>query len=200
QAQWPATTIINGYGPTEATTFTCCHRIPGGLEDAPTVPIGRPIAETEVCVLDARGARVPVGVAGELHVGGRGLAHGYVGQPALTAARFVPHPEGPAGARLYATGDWGRWRADGTLEFLGRRDAQVKIRGFRVEPGEIEAAVRGLPEVADAAVVVHAAAGEPRIVAYVVPRTSAGAAGIGERVRRQLAAQVPEYLVPAAVV
>ena len=138
------TTLINGYGPTENTTFTCCYRIPREVEAGTlSVPIGGPISNTRVYVLDAGGEPVPVGVPGELYVGGDGLARGYAAAPALTAEKFVPDGvSGAAGARLYRTGDLVRWRADGVLEFLGRRDRQVKLRGHRIELWEIEARFR----------------------------------------------------------
>jgi amino acid adenylation domain-containing protein len=132
----PSVRLINGYGPTENTTFTCCHSIPRDVRaDAGSIPIGRPIANTKVYVVDARLAPVPIGVPGELVTGGDGLCRGYRGRPELNAERFVASPFGPGS--LYRTGDRVRWLADGTIEFLGRTDDQVKIRGHRIEPGEI---------------------------------------------------------------
>ncbi|HSF41305.1 MAG TPA: non-ribosomal peptide synthase/polyketide synthase [Thermoanaerobaculia bacterium] len=189
----PGTDLINGYGPTEGTTFTCCHRI---SEAGATVPIGKPIANTRVYVLD-RGLRpVPVGVPGGLYAAGDGLARGYSGRPDLTAERFLPNPLGSPGERMYRTGDLARWRPDGTLEFLGRADQQVKIRGFRVEPGEVEAALRKHPAVRDAVVVARP---EPsgtgrRLVAYVV--ADIDPAGLQAFLRERL----PEPLVPTAFV
>ncbi|KRD35527.1 hypothetical protein ASE35_20460 [Lysobacter sp. Root916] len=137
QAQRPAH-LINGYGPTETTTFACTHLIDALAEEATSVPIGRPIANTQVYILDAQGEPVPVGVAGELHIGGDGVARGYLNQSALTAERFVRDPfSADPQARMYKAGDLGRWRPDGTIEYLGRNDFQVKIRGFRIELGEI---------------------------------------------------------------
>src|SRR5439155_18697310 len=135
----PGCALINGYGPTENTTFTCCHRITNADCERHSIPIGRPIANTQVFVLDEELQPVPVGVPGELCIGGDGLARGYLNDAKLTAEKFIPHPfSDEPGARFYKTGDLVRWLADGTIEFLGRADLQVKIRGFRVELGEIE--------------------------------------------------------------
>jgi amino acid adenylation domain-containing protein len=186
----PGTTLTNGYGPTENTTFTATHRV--SRIDGSTVPIGKPIANTRVYVLDRRMEPVPVGVPGELFAGGDGLAHGYLHRPGLTAERFVPDPF-TSGSRLYATGDRVCWRADGTLEFLGRVDTQVKIRGFRIEPGEIENVLRSHPAVRDAAVVARANGDGKRLVAYVVGEES-------DDVRAFLAGRLPEYMQPSAIV
>ena len=134
----PHLRLTNGYGPTECTTFACCHDIPRNFAGA-TVPIGQPIANTSVYVLDAQRQPVPIGVPGELYLGGDGLARGYVNQPELTAESFIANPFQDLARKLYKTGDQVRWRADGNLEFLGRLDQQVKLRGFRIELGEIEA-------------------------------------------------------------
>jgi acyl-coenzyme A synthetase/AMP-(fatty) acid ligase len=156
------------------------------------LPIGRPIAQSQLYVLDRDLAPVPVGVPGELYVGGDGLARGYYNRPGLTAERFLPDPFGPhPGGTIYRTGDVARYRADGSVEFLGRTDHQVKIRGFRVELGEIEAALAGHPSVREA-VVLH---DERRLVAYVVP--APGAAATAGELRRHLGATLPEYMVPA---
>ncbi|HEU4628277.1 MAG TPA: amino acid adenylation domain-containing protein, partial [Gemmatimonadaceae bacterium] len=200
-AELPECRLINGYGPTENTTFTCCHTIVAEDAHAPSVPIGRPIANTRVYVLDARLQPVPVGVVGELYAGGDGVARGYLDAPALTAERFVPDPFGGApGARLYRTGDLVRYRRDGTLEFVGRRDDQVKIRGFRVEPLDVESKLVDHPGVKDAAVVARTqAAGDRCLVAYVVgdPDTAPPSAS---ELRAFLRQRLPEYAVPSAFV
>jgi amino acid adenylation domain-containing protein len=195
----PGLTLIDGYGPTEGTTFTCCHRLTAASQVEGSIPIGRPIANARVYVLDRHGAPVPVGAEGELSAGGEGLARGYLGRPDLTAERFVPDAFGEAGSRLYRTGDRVRRREDGLLEFLGRFDNQVKIRGFRIEPGEIEAALAGLPGVREAVVVARAdradsSPGDRRLVAYVVGDASP------DTLREDLRARLPAHLVPAAFV
>jgi amino acid adenylation domain-containing protein len=197
----PGLQVINGYGPTEATTFSCCYRVPAKGWDGTMVPIGRPIANTRAYVLDDRGGLVPVGVAGELYIGGAGVARGYLNRPALTAERFVldPFSEEP-GARLYRTGDLCRWRADGTLEFLSRRDEQVKIRGFRIEPGEIEAVLTRHPAVRDGAVLAReGAGGDRRLVAYVVSEGGEGAE-LRDELRAHLRRSLPEHMVPGQIV
>ncbi len=137
-----STKLINGYGPTENTTFTCCHVMSAGSAIKQTVPIGRPIANTQVYLLDENLEPVPVGVNGELYISGEGLARCYLKRPELTAAKFMPDPYSRSGGgRLYRSGDTARYRPDGVLEFVGRRDNQVKVRGFRIELGEIEAAL-----------------------------------------------------------
>ena len=193
------TRLINGYGPTECTTFACCYPIPQTLSaEAASVPIGRPIGNTRAYVLDRQGEPVPIGVPGELFIGGDGLARGYLNRPELTAERFVSSPlEG--GARMYRTGDQVRWLPDGTLEFLGRLDDQVKLRGFRIELGEIEAALAGHPAVSRCAATVHQdSPGDKRLVAYWLGRTDA-AANSGD-LREYLRARLPDYMVPAAFV
>ena len=173
-ARLPETRITNGYGPTESTTFACCYAIPRELgTQAGNIPIGRPIGNTTVYILDAHLQPVPVGVPGELYLGGHGLARGYLNRPELTAEKFMPDPFGAEpGARLYRTGDLARYLPNGNIEFLGRMDDQVKIRGFRIEPGEIEAVLARHPAVREAAAVVREdAPGDKRLVAYVVQNT-----------------------------
>ncbi len=198
-AAHPGLTLIDGYGPTEGTTFTCCHRLTAPPRVGESVPIGRPIANARAYVLDERLAPVAVGVEGELYVGGEGLARGYLDRPDLTAESFVPDAFGLAGERLYRTGDRVRRRADGTLEFRGRLDHQVKLRGFRIEPGEIEAALAASPGVREAAVLVREdRSGDRRLVAYVVGDIAV--AELRRSLREQLRERLPDYMVPAAFV
>ena len=190
--------LINAYGPTEATITATTHEA-AWEGDERNVAIGRPLAGVHVYVLDAARQAVPVGVPGEIHIGGAAVALGYLGRPDLTAARFVPDPFSDSpDARLYRTGDLGRWRPDGNLEFLGRLDDQVKVRGFRIEPIEIESALRGHPSVRDTAVLVSEAAGRRRLVAYWVPEP--GGNGDSEDLRAFVQERLPEYMVPAAFV
>ncbi len=183
--RYPGTLVVNEYGPTEATVGCVVHRIEPG-DELPSGPvlIGRPVPGTGVYVLDDRRQPVPPGVPGELYVAGPQLARGYLRLPDLTAESFT---EGPSG-RVYATGDLVRWRRDGTLDYLGRADEQVKLRGYRIEPGEVEAALRELPEVRDAAVAVRG----DTLVGYVVGSTE----GVAEALRKTL----PDYLVPTRFV
>ncbi|MFJ9607933.1 amino acid adenylation domain-containing protein [Kitasatospora sp. NPDC101176] len=185
----------NTYGPTEASVMVTGGRYRGG----PTVPIGRPLTGTRIHVLDDALRPVPIGVVGELYLGGAGVGRGYLGRPGLTAAAFLPDPFVGGGARLYRSGDLARWRDDGTLDILGRRDRQVKIRGNRVEPGEAEARLRECPGVARCAVVVREdEPGRRRLVGYLVP-DGAGAPG-ADALRETLLRSLPDYLVPEAFV
>ncbi|MCP4656649.1 MAG: AMP-binding protein, partial [bacterium] len=205
----PGQRYFNVYGPTEGTILVTAEPVPlpsGARAAGPRIPIGRPLPEVAIYLADARGRAVGIGVPGELLIGGVGVARGYLGQPRLTADRFVPDPlsgdpfAGPeaAGSRLYRTGDLARTRADGRIEYLGRTDRQVKVRGFRIEPEEIEVVLRRHPAVEAAAVVVREdPPGERRLAAYVVPRTLA--AEVAE-LRGFLQQQLPVYMVPAVFV
>ncbi|MEP6917618.1 MAG: amino acid adenylation domain-containing protein, partial [Acidobacteriota bacterium] len=203
-AKLPGVTIINGYGPTESTTFTCCHTIARELPEAITsIPIGRPISNTRVYVLDSHLQLQPPGVPGELYIGGDGLARGYLRRAELTAERFVPNPFGDPGSRLYRTGDLVRHLDDGRIEFLGRFDDQVKIRGFRIEPGEIESVLHEHGTVREVVVVARASESlGTTLVAYVVP-SSAGSADvpgpIADGLREFARSRLPEYMIPAFV-
>jgi len=197
-AAFPGIEVINGYGPTENTTFTSCYSIPRDLDPRHALPLGRPINGTGVYVLQENRTLAALGAVGELCAFGDGVARGYLNRPDLTAERFIadPVPE-VAGSRLYRTGDLARWRVDGTLEFLGRRDHQVKIRGFRVELGEIEAQLRSEPSVRDALVVAREdRPGDKRLVAYVVGQDGR-APEEAATLLRHLAARLPEHMVPA---
>ncbi|MDF5759361.1 non-ribosomal peptide synthetase, partial [Spongiactinospora sp. TRM90649] len=195
-ARWSGEhTIVNSYGPTETTVCATGGR----LEAGGPVTIGRPVAGTDVFVLDEYLQPVPAGVAGELYATGSGLARGYLGSPTTTAERFTAGPYGPPGTRMYRTGDLARWNHDGTLEFLGRTDDQVKIRGFRIEPGEVESALLAHSGIERAAVVVREdTPGDRRLVGYVVP--ASGDPIDTEAVKAGLAATLPAYMVPALVV
>src|ERR1019366_5931715 len=195
--------VVNGYGPTECTTFSACHwvrEVPAATE---SIPIGRPIEHTRVELLDRDLRPVPRGAVGEICIGGKGLARGYVGRPELTAEKFVADPRGD-GERLYRTGDRGRWKSDGTLEFLGRGDRQVKLRGFRIELDEVELVLAAHPLARQVAVVAHsesdrrggARASGKRLVAYV---TSDHALDSGE-LRAWSLERLPGYMVPSAFV
>ena len=195
----PGCTLINGYGPTENTTFTCCYTVPPNDGATGPVPIGRPIARTEVHLLDDALRPVAEGEAGELCVGGAGLALGYLRRPDLTAERFVPNPFDPAGSsRLYRTGDRARRRPDGHYEFLGRADRQVKIDGKRIELDEVESGLRRNRLVGDAAVICVAGAdGRRRLAAFVT--AAAGQAVDEPSLRHALRAELPAHMLPATI-
>jgi aspartate racemase len=197
----PHCRLVNGYGPTENTTFTCCYTISDERELRPVVPIGRPIANTRAYVLDRYLQPVAIGVAGMLYAGGDGVARGYWRRPELTAERFLPDPYSEApGARMYCTGDLASYRPDGNIRFLGRLDGQIKLRGHRVEPGEIEAVLSSHPAVRQAAVVVaEETPGDKRLIACVVP-ADASAPGAEPLLRALLREHLPEFMQPAAYV
>jgi pristinamycin I synthase-3/4 len=196
-AELPRTRLINGYGPTESTTFACCHPIQPAQALDSSIPIGRPIANTTAYILGKDLRPVPPGATGELYLGGDGLAVGYWGRPALTAEKFIPDPYGAEpGARLYRTGDLARFLPDGVIEFLGRKDHQVKIRGFRIELGEVEAALRAIPGVADAVTVLRESPTGKQLAAHLAP--AAGATIDLTAVRAALDARLPAYAVPQA--
>ena len=200
-SQLNMTEVINGYGPTETTTFACCYHIARQLNETTcTIPIGRPIANTEVYLLDSNLAAVPVGVTGEVYVGGDGLARGYLNGPELTAERFIPNPfSREPGARLYKTGDLARYLPDGNIEFLGRIDHQVKIRGFRIELEEIETVLADHPGVHQSVAIVREdEPGKNRLAAYVVAKPEF--APTTSDLRGFLKDKLPEYMVPSAFV
>ncbi|MCG1043369.1 amino acid adenylation domain-containing protein [Mycetohabitans sp. B8] len=193
----PSAQLYNLYGPTEAAIDVTAWTCPANYTED-TVPIGRPIANTRVYLLDAHGQPVPLGAVGELYIGGAGVARGYLNRPELTAERFVPDPfSDEADDRLYKTGDLARYLLDGNLEFLGRNDDQVKIRGFRIEPGEIEACLTARPQVRDAVVVAIGEGSDKRLVAYVQAEADEQ---LASTLRAQVAASLPEYMVPSAFV
>jgi acyl carrier protein len=182
------------YGPTEYTTYTTWCEVVAG---AGAVLIGRPVANTRVYILDGELEPVPIGVSGEIYIAGAGLARGYLRRPELTAEKFVPNPFGEAGSRLYRTGDLGRYLKDGTIEFLGRLDHQVKVRGYRIELGEVEATLLSHPAVRECvAAAAPGPAGDPRLVAYVVPGGAADPAAW----RSHLKERLPDYMVPSLFV
>ncbi|RKH68628.1 non-ribosomal peptide synthetase, partial [Corallococcus llansteffanensis] len=193
----PEGAVLNMYGPTETTVWSSSHRVEA--QEGP-VPIGTPIANTSLYVLDERLQPVPLGVPGELYIGGLGVVRGYLARPELTAERFLPDSfSHRPGARMYRTGDLTRWRMNGTMEFLGRADFQVKVRGFRIELGEVEAVLGQHPGLQQAVVVAREVApGDRRLVAYVVPRT--GQSVDVESLRQQARARLPEYMVPSLFV
>jgi len=192
---------INTYGPTEATvnaTSLCVD--PAAVAELGEIPIGRPVANARIYILDSHRQVTPVGVAGEIHVGGAGVVRGYLGKPGLTSERFIPDPfSSKPGGRLYKTGDVGRWLPDGNVEYLGRNDFQVKLRGYRIELGEIESKVGDCPGVRSAVVIVREdTPGEKRLVAYVLPEP--GAELSAATLRAHLAASLPAYMLPGAFV
>jgi amino acid adenylation domain-containing protein len=199
----PAIRIVNQYGPTETTVGCCTFEATGPLDDEKAVPIGRPIWNTQVYVLDDRLQPVPIGAPGELYIAGHGLARGYLKRPAMTAARFIANPFGSAGSRMYRSGDLVRWVTDGNLEFLGRTDHQIKLRGFRIELGEIEAHLCEHPAIAQAAVLVQENSnGDKRLIAYVVaiPQSHTSPSDLSGVLRSDLSEHLPDYMVPVAFV
>ncbi|HTD55954.1 MAG TPA: amino acid adenylation domain-containing protein [Silvibacterium sp.] len=203
----PHLRLINGYGPTENTTFTCCHTITLDTLTSGSVPIGRPINNTRIYIVDSAMQPVPVGVTGELFAAGDGVSLGYLNAPELTAEKFITHTFAPGlTERLYRTGDLARYRTDGTVEFLGRADTQVKVRGYRIELAEIEYALERSPLVRAAVACVrtdwkteHDAPGDKRLAAYVIPEKPGDAAGLIAELRAYLKTQLPDYMQPAAI-
>jgi amino acid adenylation domain-containing protein len=192
--------LIHAYGPTETTTFATTARIERAEGEA-RLPIGKPIGNTRAYLLDARGRPVPMGAVGELHIGGVGVALGYLNRPELTAQRFLSDPFNPVGGgRMYRTGDLARYLPDGSLEYQGRCDQQIKLRGFRIEPGEIEVQLAASPWVREAVVQVCSTEHHPRLVAWIVPTADADRSALQGQLRAYLSERLPEYMVPSAYV
>jgi amino acid adenylation domain-containing protein len=198
QQMQPDVRIVNEYGPTETVVGCVVYEVPANFPLTATTPIGRPIANTQIYILDVRGDPAPIGVIGELYIGGAGVARGYLNRPDLTSQRFVADPfSAESGAHMYKTGDLGRWTADGVIEYLGRNDFQVKIRGFRIELGEIEARLAEYESVREPVVLAREdSSGDKRLVAYYVSDVNIAL----EALRAHLLAKLPEYMVPAAFV
>ncbi|MGI0116123.1 amino acid adenylation domain-containing protein [Zooshikella sp. RANM57] len=199
-AACPDLTVINGYGPTENTTFTCCFNISPNRTKNQPIPIGCPISNTTAYVFSPEQTLLPIGIPGELYVGGAGLARGYLNRPELTAEKFIAHPfSDDPNARLYRTGDLVRWLPDGNLEFIGRIDHQVKIRGFRIELGEIEAVLAQQPSVQETVVVAREdQLGDKRLVAYIVATDDEQTeSALRSELKHTLKQQLPDYMVPS---
>lgn len=193
--------LLNVYGPTETTTLASWYAVSTAAADESNLPIGKPISNTRIYILDDRLQPVPIGVSGELHIGGPGVAIGYLNRPELTSERFIADPfSAEPNARVYKTGDIGRWREDGNIEFVGRNDGQVKIRGFRIEPGEIESRLLRHEQLAEAIVVVREdVPAEKRLVAYVTRRPNQSGPSADE-LRESLRSHLPDYMIPSAFV
>ncbi len=191
--------FLNGYGPTEVTVAASFHVVQPGELDGASIPVGRPVANTQIYLLDRHLEPVPLGLAGEIYVGGSGLARGYMNRPELTAERFIPNPfDTTPGSRLYKTGDLGRYRGDGAVEFLGRIDSQVKIRGFRIEMQEIETVLTQHAAVRECAVVAREQSGVKRLAAYIVPRGESAVSAAS--LRTYLQNRLPDYMIPSSFV
>jgi amino acid adenylation domain-containing protein len=186
--------LVNVYGPAECSTFSSWYLVREVAKDAPSVPVGKPVANTQLYVLDRNMNLEPVGIMGKVYIGGEGLARGYWRRPELTAERFVPDPYGQPGGRLYTTGDLARWMEDGNLEFFGRQDNQIKIRGFRVELGEIEIALLQHGGVRNCAVLMKTLGSGKQLVAYISGEAKA------DELKNYLKAKLPDYMVPAIYV
>ncbi|WP_340608594.1 amino acid adenylation domain-containing protein [Xenorhabdus bharatensis] len=192
--------LINGYGPTETTTFAATYEIKSPVDAVRSIPIGRPIANTRIYILNSRGQPVPIGVTGEIHIAGKGVARGYLNRPELTAERFMTDPfSSDPDARMYKTGDLGCWRTDGNIEYLGRTDSQIKLRGFRIEPGEIEAELMQCHGVREAIVLSREdTAGQKQLAAYLVAQD--GIELTPAELRQQLSRHLADYMLPGAFV